>query len=221
MAIHKQGISGGFRGRVGNVVGSSWKGIDVMKIRPASIANPKTDKQQTQRGRFGLMGRFIQANRKLIAIGYKPYAVQKTALNAAMSDNLATAITGEFPDFSINYNSVKLSKGDLPGLTQPVVSYTAPLTVNLSWFDNSSTEGAKAGNRLLVGLYDPAANKCLSFIAVAARSEGSVNLTVPAEWEGRQVEVFAFFINVETLGATVSTDLSDTCYAGSLLLEQA
>jgi hypothetical protein len=35
-----QGILGGFSGKVGNVVGGSWKGIEYMRVIPASIANP-------------------------------------------------------------------------------------------------------------------------------------------------------------------------------------
>ena len=38
-----QGILGGFSGKVGNVVGGNWKGIDYMRVRPASVANPQTN----------------------------------------------------------------------------------------------------------------------------------------------------------------------------------
>jgi hypothetical protein len=43
------GILGGFSGNVGNVVGSSWKGIAYMKRLPASVANPRTAGQVAQR----------------------------------------------------------------------------------------------------------------------------------------------------------------------------
>jgi len=35
-----QGILGGFSGKVGNVIGGNWKGIDYMRVKPASVANP-------------------------------------------------------------------------------------------------------------------------------------------------------------------------------------
>ena len=41
MAIISQGILGGISGKIGNVVGGSWKGIDYLRIMPASVANPK------------------------------------------------------------------------------------------------------------------------------------------------------------------------------------
>lgn len=52
MATIKQGILGAFSGKVGSVVGSSWKGIAIMKSRPASVANPKTAKQVIQRNKM-------------------------------------------------------------------------------------------------------------------------------------------------------------------------
>lgn len=52
MGVIKRGILGGFSGAVGNVVGSSWKGIATMKSKPLSVANPNTAAQITQRGKM-------------------------------------------------------------------------------------------------------------------------------------------------------------------------
>jgi hypothetical protein len=52
MATIKQGILGAFSGKVGSVVGSSWKGIAIMKALPASVANPRTAKQVIQRSKM-------------------------------------------------------------------------------------------------------------------------------------------------------------------------
>lgn len=48
----KQGILGGFANKVGTVVGSSWKGIAVMRSMPLSVANPRTTAQVANRGKF-------------------------------------------------------------------------------------------------------------------------------------------------------------------------
>lgn len=52
MGIIKQGILGGFSGKVGSVVGTSWKGRAVMKAMPLSVANPRTSGQVNQRTKF-------------------------------------------------------------------------------------------------------------------------------------------------------------------------
>ena len=48
----KQGILGGFKGKVGTVIGSSWNGIAYMKGLPQSVKNPRTDAQVQQRNFF-------------------------------------------------------------------------------------------------------------------------------------------------------------------------
>ena len=48
----KQGILGGFKGKVGTVIGASWNGIAYMRGLPQSIKNPKTPAQQAQRDFF-------------------------------------------------------------------------------------------------------------------------------------------------------------------------
>lgn len=52
MGVIKQGILGGFSGKVANVVGTSWKGIAVMKALPLSVANPRTATQVAQRNKM-------------------------------------------------------------------------------------------------------------------------------------------------------------------------
>lgn len=58
MAIIKQGILGGFKKKIGSVVGSSWKGIATMRSLPLSIANPKTAAQVENRNRFKSCAQF-------------------------------------------------------------------------------------------------------------------------------------------------------------------
>ena len=48
----KQGILGGFRGKVGTVIGASWNGISYMRGLAQSHKNPKTAAQTTQCGFF-------------------------------------------------------------------------------------------------------------------------------------------------------------------------
>ena len=49
MGTIKQGILGGFNGKVGTVVGASWKGIAYMRGQAQSVRNPKTAAQVMQR----------------------------------------------------------------------------------------------------------------------------------------------------------------------------
>ena len=61
MGVINRGILGGFRKKVGPVVGSSWKGIDVIKSKPASVANPNTPEQQEQRNAMRAINVFLRS----------------------------------------------------------------------------------------------------------------------------------------------------------------
>lgn len=60
MGVIKRGILGGFSGSVGNVVGSSWKGIATMKAKPLSVANPNTAGQVAQRTKMSNLVAFAK-----------------------------------------------------------------------------------------------------------------------------------------------------------------
>lgn len=61
MGVIKRGILGGFSKKVGPVVGSSWKGIDVIKSKPVSVANPNTPAQQAQRSAMRAANVFLRS----------------------------------------------------------------------------------------------------------------------------------------------------------------
>jgi len=48
----RQGILGGFRGKVGTVVGSYWNGIFYMKALPLSTKKSRSGSQTMQQGYF-------------------------------------------------------------------------------------------------------------------------------------------------------------------------
>ena len=57
MGIIKRGILGGVANKIGNVVGSSWKGIATLRSLPLSVANPNTLAQRNNRSTFSLMSK--------------------------------------------------------------------------------------------------------------------------------------------------------------------
>lgn len=57
MGIIKRGILGGVSNKIGNVVGSSWKGIATLRSLPLSVANPNTLAQRNNRDTFSVMSK--------------------------------------------------------------------------------------------------------------------------------------------------------------------
>jgi hypothetical protein len=217
MGTIKQGILGGFRGRVGDVIGSTWKGQDVMKIRPASVFNPNTERQQLQRAKFGLVGRFNKAHLNLIRIGFRAYTKNMTAGNAAMSYNLSNAVTDTFPDLSIDFSKVMISMGTLAPVNEVSSVSEASASLTLNWTSNSNSGNGKDSDQVIVSLYDRQTAEVVYFPGCASRQEESVTIGLPANWSGRTAEVLVFLISLEGNGSSASRELvSNTVYAGSV-----
>jgi hypothetical protein len=218
MGTIKQGILGGFNGRVGNVVGSTWKGKSVMKIRPASVFNPNTGQQQ-QRAKFGLVGRFNQAHRNLIRIGFRAYTKNMTAANAAMSYNLANAITGIFPDLSIDYSKVMLSMGSVPNVSGVSAVSEVAASVTFNWTPNNQAGNGSDNDQLIASFYDSATGEVIYYSGFASRQEASSVISLPADWSGRSAEVFVFLVSLEGNGLSANREsVSSTVYAGSVAI---
>jgi len=219
MATYQQGIHGRFSGRVGNVVGSSWKGKGVMRIRPASVSNPNTERQLNQRSRFGMAVRLVQANRELVKIGFRPWANGMSAQNAAVSYNLTNALTGVHPDVSIDFSRVMISRGQLAGVRNLTSAFTAPDTLTLQWDDNSAQPNAQAGDMLMVSLFDEEFSIAGIYPVAATRADTTAQLIIPEGWAGRSVQLLAFFLAANAVGtAENKQQVSDTSWGGVVAL---
>lgn len=89
MAIIKRGILGGFSNKIGNVVGTSWKGISVMRSLPQSVHNPKTEAQEEQRTNFAVASKL---GSQLLDAVIKPFwdkrAIRMSGYNLWLQKNL-------------------------------------------------------------------------------------------------------------------------------------
>lgn len=85
----KQGILGGFSGKVASVVGTSWKGIAVVKSQPLSVSNPRTAAQVAQRTK---MASCVAALKPILADVIKPlndrFAGRMSGYNYALQESI-------------------------------------------------------------------------------------------------------------------------------------
>lgn len=113
MGIIKQGILGGFSGKVGSVVGTSWKGRAVMKAMPLSVANPRTTGQVNQRTKFS---QCVALAKELlggaIALLDNPFAGNISGYNRFVKRNVVAFDN----DGSFLKNQLTISQGSLGGV---------------------------------------------------------------------------------------------------------
>lgn len=136
-AVIKRGILGGFQNKIGNVVGSSWKGIATMRTLPLSVANPKTSDQVAQRTAFSGASKM---GSQLLASVVKPlwdrFAQQESGYNAFVRKNI-----GVFNASGLSApNDLMISKGTL-ALSTPISQTWNSATNSLTFAWNPTTQG--------------------------------------------------------------------------------
>lgn len=205
-----KGILGGISGKVANVVGGNWKGIDYLRSKPQSVANPRTVLQVNQRTKFALVLRFLQPNLSFVKIGYKNFAVKQSQFNSAMSYILNNAIVGTDPtDFAIDYSFALLSRGTLSGALNPVFDLSTPGQVQFGWDDNSNEGSALATDKVMVVIYNPLKGESVLITDGVTRADLSQTVVIPNSYAGDDLQLFISFKNAE------ETQLSNSIYIGS------
>lgn len=205
-----QGILGGFSGKVGNVIGGNWKGIDYMRVKPANVANPQTEGQVDQRTKFSTVLQFLQPLKDFVKVGYKNYAIKMTQFNSAMSYILKNAVAGSYPDFTIDYATALISRGSLAGVLNGAAASSAAGSVEFTWGDNTSESNASATDKAMILAYNSSKGEAIFVTDGAARSAGSQSLTVPDDFSGDSVECFIAFISEDGLS------VANSKYVGSI-----
>jgi hypothetical protein len=221
MGVIKRGILGGVSGKIGTVIGGTWKGIDYLRARPNSVANPNSEKQQNQRSKFSTVLNFLKPLTKFLSVGFRNYATGMTAFNVAMSYNVKNAVIGDFPDFSIDYQAALLSKGNLTGALNPTVSIANlkgtvanSTDIEFDWTDNSGIGSAKATDLAMLVAYFENEGEAVYQMTSIPRSDLSAILSIPSLYLNSTAQCWIAF------QAADSKEISNSQYVGSIELVQ-
>src|SRR5690242_11507600 len=114
MATYTNGITGDFSGKVGTVIGSSWKGKPYMKSLHKKRTIPAHKMEQLNRNKFAMAHQWLQPITFFVRAGFKGYTDTVEGFLAAKSYLLKNAFEGVGDELVINPALMKVSYGDLP-----------------------------------------------------------------------------------------------------------
>ena len=212
MGTIKKGILGGFSGKVGTVVGASWKGISYTRSLPQKVRNPRTQGQVSQRTKFAVTLNFLKPMNGLLRTGWKLYANRQSPINAAMSYALANAIIGTFPNYAIDPSKVLISRGGLAPALNASATAAAGASITFDWDNNSGSSAAKQTDKALLAVVNPAKSEAVFDAEGAERSTGTQSVNLPADWVGESVEVYIGFISED------GREVANSVYLGSVTI---
>lgn len=211
MSIVTQGILGGFSGKTGPVIGSTWKGRSIMRAKPVFKKNRTfTQPQIDQQEKFKMMMAFLRGIDYLLNLTYKTSNKERNGFQEAFSTNLKDAVAGLESPFSIDYSKIKVSNGTIPVLSP--VSFTADPS-NMAKFGWNTTvdsgNKASAADKAIAVLYCPELNLFLTSNFNTRRSDQEV-LVDAALFTGKEVHGWLFFLSDDESKASHSQ------YAGTI-----
>ena len=212
MARIKKGILGGFAGKVGTVIGSNWKGVDYIRSLPKASSKPATLLQTDQRLRFAAVMGFLRPIGALINKGYRGVTGARTPMNAAMSYHVKNALTGISPDFVMDYSKVVFSKGDIAGAWAPEADSVSAAQLTFSWQNNSGTGLAEEDDEAILLVYNSEKNQYVFLETGETRITGTVNLLLPSDFSGDEVDCWISF------KAVTSKRMATSVYIGKAVV---
>jgi len=197
MAVINQGILGGFSGKVANVVGTSWKGIAVMKALPLSVANPRTAAQVAQRTKMAACVSMLQP---ILSQVIKPlndrFAGKMSGFNYALQASIsAFDESGELSD----PGKFKISRAANKAQLIDAIAAEAKITkVKCTWTSDAGKGYALASDKCyLVGYCRASGSFAVSSSAI--RSAGQAYLEFPdgAIEAGNEVDIWMAFLRAD------------------------
>jgi hypothetical protein len=197
------GILGEVSGKVGPVVGSNWKGINTVRARPRLSKKAPTQQQTEQRSKFALVTTFAKGFAPLAAVTFIDGVNQQTGFNKVMAHSIKTAITGVWPNFTVDYSQVLVGRGSLPNVQAPAAAAGAAGIVSWHWTDNSGMGKANANDTAVLVVYCEALGHGAYTTTGAVRSAGAGTLNVPG-LSGQSVHTWITFLSLDGKDAATS-----------------
>lgn len=212
MGTISKGILGPFHGKVGTVIGSTWRGIPYIRSVSGKPRRPSTPAQLEQQAKFNLVVRFTAPMADLFRTSFSGFAEKMSGINSAQSYILKNAIIGQFPNYSIDYHLVLVSRGDLL-MAHSAAATTVGDYVNFTWLPNAGLGRAKETDRAIMLAYCPALSTALFSLAGPERQTGAGSLNVSL-LRGNTVHTWLAFISADKKAV-----VSDSVYMGEWVIE--
>lgn len=209
MGTIKKGILGGFSGKVGTVIGSSWRGLDVMRSLPKQSKAVPTEEQAIQRLRFGLIMGFLSPFKAIIEKAYGATEGAKSKFNLCTSYHLKEAVVGTAPDFSIDYSKVVLTKGELLGPKAAEAAAGKAGEIVFTWENHEGAGLAATNDKVLMVLYSDAKKLAQAIESNVERSGLKAKIALPASFTGETFHCWLGFLSADGKRSSTSVYLGE------------
>lgn len=194
MGTIRNGANGGFSGKAGSFIGSSWKDISYIKGLPKLSTKPASLKQLTQRARFSAVLTFMGPIKDVLIQGFKGQKTGRaTGFNLGIQQALNNAVIGDYPDFSVDKAKIQISKGTLQPATGIVLQSNRTATLEMSWLPQVNSLNAFADDKVTVLIYNVEQQLFMIFTDAGTRGDAGANIELPSTFSGQEIHTYVFY----------------------------
>ncbi len=212
MAKQDDVINGGYRGKVGPVVGYMWRGQWCTRTMPRFYHDAKTEAQLEQRELFKAEVAFAGRVKEVLHVGFrKPsVAAHKTECNYFLMVNRGCFAWGG-DGMEVDYAGLRVSEGPVAPVAFGPVGFQDDTTLVIPFEKNPTPRRCEADDHVYVAAF--CEGEAELSLPVYRRTR-SITVALPAAWAGREVHLYGFVQD----GAART---SESVYLGAVVLEAA
>lgn len=190
MAKYSRATFGIISGTVNNAVGTSWRGVNYLRNIAKKSSKGPSIAQLSVQAKLVLAATYLARIKTVLNLGFSDKKLNKiTGYNAAVREFINHAVIGEYPDFSVDFTKILVSKGSLNTLKD--TSFTVlDNQLTLKWMPREDKMLGNTDDEVLVLMYNSTSDEYMTNMT-AKRSEGELVLDL-AEKAGDSIEIWLF-----------------------------
>lgn len=217
MSVVQNTLIGRARQKIGGSVFSTWKGINVLKSKPLTVANPKTPGQIQQRSALTQTTALFRLLSGLINLGFKQQAVGKSEFNAFSSYNLKNAFNKAVEGVATLVPAdLLLSQGTITPTAVDSVAPTIADGISIIWsIPGGLQPGQSTSDITEAAVYNVTRNEWLiNTVPSTFIDEALTFPATPAGWVvGNSIRVYLFFYNASSRKSSDSRSIASVLTA--------
>lgn len=195
MAKLKKGILGPFSGKIGPVIGGTWKSIAYIRAVSPKKPAKRTIGQIATQEKMRFLNNFLVPFHSYISVGMKNEANSQTEISAAFSANYHRTILGIFPDLSVDHPLFIFSKGSLPMVTDLVITAENHM-LQITWNSNNGLK-ARFNDQLVIVVYCAAMHRTQGFVGGVNRRDNKCMLELESHFMGKELDIYASITSLD------------------------
>lgn len=160
-------------------------GTNYIRMHNPKPRNPRSEKQVTQRNKFAYTNYVLAPFHNLFKV-----TIGSGGLSMGRSHAFKNAISGNHPNYSIDYDKLMISFGALDAQDDvtTVIEYGK---MSLSW-EFTEAINSKKDDQMNVVIFDEKSRKIIHKDDVAFRSEDNAIVDIPQAWSGLKVHCWVY-----------------------------